>query len=82
MGQGQDTRGLLHYELFARVNFPLKSNIYEAFSAAWMQKLIFTGQPDQIIDLIRLPRSREKCKLTITKIPALVDLKYQLSSMA
>ena len=29
-----------------------------------MQKLIFTGQPDQIIDLIRLPKSREKCKLT------------------
>ena len=33
---GQDTRGLLHDELFTRVNFPLKSNIYEAFSAAWM----------------------------------------------
>ena len=31
---GQDTRGLLHDKLFTRVNFPLKSNIYEAFSAA------------------------------------------------
>ena len=61
---GHHTRGLLHDELFTRVNFPLKSNIYEAFSAAWMQKIISTGQPEQIIDLIRLPRSRDKCKLT------------------
>ena len=61
---GQDTTGLLHDELFTRVNFPLKSNIYEAFSSAWMPKSISSGQPDQIIDLIRLPRSREKCTLT------------------
>ena len=64
----QDTRGLLHDKLFSKVNFPKKSNIYEAFSAAWMQKVISTGQPEQIINLIRLPRSREKCKLTPTQI--------------
>ena len=27
---GQDTRGLMHDELFTKVNFPLKSNIYKA----------------------------------------------------
>ena len=46
---------------------PLKSNIYEAFSAAWMQKIIFTREPNQIIGQIRLPRSREKCQLTPNK---------------
>ena len=29
-----------------------------------MQKIIFSRQPDQILDLIRLPRSGEKCNLT------------------
>ena len=33
-----------------------------------MQKIISTGQPEQIINMIRLPRSREKCKLTPIQI--------------
>ena len=58
MGQ---SRGLLLDDPFAKVNFPLKTKIFETFSAAWMQKKYW--EPVPIMELIKLPISREKCKL-------------------
>ena len=59
---GNGTLGVSHEDLFKYANFPIKSNIFESASATWIQKIIHNQEPKQIIDLLRLPRNRDKCK--------------------
>ena len=54
---GKNTRKLSYEKLFKRVGFPRHSDLIECAAASWMQKIIYTLEPEMIIDLVKFPRS-------------------------
>ena len=61
---GKNTRKLSHVKLFKRVSFPRYSDLIECTAADWMQKIIYTLEPEMITDLVKFPRSRSICKIS------------------
>ena len=61
---GKNTKKLSSIKLFERVGFPRYTDLIECVAATWMQKIIYTLEPEMNIDLVKFPRSRSICKIS------------------
>ena len=61
---GKNTKKLSYIKLFERVGFPRYTDLIECAAATWMQKIIYTLEPEMIIELVKFPRSRSICKIS------------------
>ena len=50
--------------MFERVGFPRYTDLIECAAATWMQKIIYTLEPEMIIELVKFFRSRSICKIS------------------